>query len=398
MDTRKLINITTKIGSGATPKGGKNSYGTSGISLIRSLNVYDYQFDHDQLAFINQNQADELSNVVVQEADILLNITGASVARCCIVPKKILPARVNQHVAIIRVDKNHAIPKFVFYSLVNPLIKNTLFNLAQGGATREALTKSTIENFEIRMPSISVQQKITFILSAYDDLIENNTRRIQILEQMAQTIYKEWFVNFRFPGYENSKFVDSPLGKIPEGWEVKKLGKVITFIKGKKPRNVYENLINGLVKLLLLDNIATWNYKYTDYEGRVCIKEGDIVMVMDGASSGKVFIGLNGFLGSTLATIKMINNKEIIYQMYYFLVDNIKNISANNTGAAIPHANKDYINQLDIVIPANVITKSFYEFINPINSQIVNLKSKINNLRHTRDLLLPKLMSGEVEV
>ncbi len=137
---------------------------------------------------------------------------------------------------------------------------------------------------------------------------------------------------------------------------------------GKKPRNVYANLTNGSVKLLLLDNIATGNYQYTDYEERVCIKENDIVMVMDGASSGRVFIDLNGFLGSTLATIKMIGDTESVYQIYYFLIDNFKNISDNNTGAAIPHANKDYINQLDIVIPSNKITKSFYEFVRAIQS------------------------------
>lgn len=149
----KLGEITSKIGSGATPRGGKNSYSSSGISLIRSLNVYDFIFDMDQLAYINQKQADELSNVVVQEDDVLLNITGASVARCCIVPKKILPARVNQHVAIIRIDKSYAIPRYVFYYLVNPSNKQAILNLAQGGATREALTKSTIENYEIQLPS-----------------------------------------------------------------------------------------------------------------------------------------------------------------------------------------------------------------------------------------------------
>ena len=124
----KLKDITTKIGSGATPSGGKQSYKTTGIALIRSLNVFDLNFSYDELAYINDEQAKKLNNVTIEPDDILLNITGASVARCCILPKNLLPARVNQHVSIIRINKGLANPYFIQYLLVSPYYKQKLLH------------------------------------------------------------------------------------------------------------------------------------------------------------------------------------------------------------------------------------------------------------------------------
>lgn len=142
-----LREITNKIGSGATPTGGKESYKQEGISLIRSMNVYDFTFEYKELAKIDDRQATKLDGVVVEENDVLLNITGASVGRCTIVPKDILPARVNQHVAIIRVNSSLADAKFLLYSINTSFHKSRLLNISDTGSTREALTKSDIENF-----------------------------------------------------------------------------------------------------------------------------------------------------------------------------------------------------------------------------------------------------------
>ncbi len=147
-----LKDVTSKIGSGATPRGGKEVYKTEGIRLIRSLNVYDYRFEFSNLAFIDEAQAAELDNVTVATRDILLNITGASVARCCMVPSYLMPARVNQHVAIVRSDPGRADPHYVLDTINSDQNKQQLLALAQGGATREALTKETIENFPIMLP------------------------------------------------------------------------------------------------------------------------------------------------------------------------------------------------------------------------------------------------------
>ena len=155
----KIKDISTKIGSGATPRGGKESYKEFGISLIRSLNVYDYNFVLKNLAKIDEYQAQKLRNVIVEKNDILLNITGASVARCTMVPDKILPARVNQHVSIIRINESLADAKYVLNTVNSNSFKNGLLNLAYTGATREALTKDDISNFKIPLPPLLIQKK-----------------------------------------------------------------------------------------------------------------------------------------------------------------------------------------------------------------------------------------------
>lgn len=151
-DVTTLEEVTTKIGSGATPRGGKGAYKPEGISLIRSMNIYDYEFELADLAFIDDEQAAQLDNVTVQARDVLLNITGASVCRCSMVPSHLLPARVNQHVAIIRADTRRMDPFYLLDTINNDHNKQKLLNLAQGGATREALTKETICNFPILLP------------------------------------------------------------------------------------------------------------------------------------------------------------------------------------------------------------------------------------------------------
>jgi type I restriction enzyme S subunit len=162
----QLKQITTKIGSGATPRGGKEAYKSSGITLIRSLNIYDYHFDHDGLAYIDDDQAAQLDNVVVERRDILLNITGASVARCCMVPSYLLPARVNQHVAIIRVDTEACDPFYVLTTINDERHKRQILALAQGGATREALTKDTISNYEIVLPPFRIVKEYSEVVTA----------------------------------------------------------------------------------------------------------------------------------------------------------------------------------------------------------------------------------------
>ena len=169
-----LGEITLKIGSGSTPTGGNNSYCTDGISFIRSQNVLDYNFKSDGLAHINKSQANKLKNVIIETGDILLNITGDSVARSCIVPTNILPARVNQHVSIIRVDSNRANPRYIFYLIQNK--KKELLLISQNGATRNALTKEVLEKIQISLPFRNIQNKISNILNTIDNLIHINTK------------------------------------------------------------------------------------------------------------------------------------------------------------------------------------------------------------------------------
>src|SRR5690606_20722246 len=181
-----------KIGSGATPRGGSNVYKDEGVSLIRSQNILDLQFSLNGLVYIDEKQADSLKNVIVESDDILLNITGDSVARVCKVPEYVLPARVNQHVAIIRADLNKVNPGFILYNLIYQ--KEELLSQSEIGATRKAITKSMIDKFQLNMPVLHEQNVIVSILSSLDDKIDLLHRQNQTLEQLAETLFRQWFV------------------------------------------------------------------------------------------------------------------------------------------------------------------------------------------------------------
>ena len=163
---RRLVDITTKIGSGATPRGGEEAYKSDGISLVRSLNVYDDGFREDRLARIDDEQAARLSNVVVETDDVLLNITGASVARCCLIPTDMLPARVSQHVSIIRPQPGIVISALLQYTLIAPDNKKRLLHTGEdGGSTRQAITKAQLQDFVVEFPeSLTAQRRIVGIL------------------------------------------------------------------------------------------------------------------------------------------------------------------------------------------------------------------------------------------
>jgi len=237
----QLGKICLKIGSGATPRGGKDAYRGGNTALIRSQNIYNDRFTRDGLAYINDSQAHELRNVVVEKNDVLLNITGDSVARCCQVDPDVLPARVNQHVAIIRTKPEMLDARFLRYVLISPSMQDHLLALASAGATRNALTKAMIESLYIRAPLIEEQRAIAHILGTLDDKIELNRRANETLESMARTLFKAWFVDFEpvraklegrwqrgqslpsLPAHLYDLFpdrlVDSEFGEVPGGWE-----------------------------------------------------------------------------------------------------------------------------------------------------------------------------------
>lgn len=197
-NTTNLKSITSKIGSGATPKGGKAAYKSEGMSLIRSMNVHDRQFKEKDLALIDDDQASKLSNVELLEGDVLLNITGASVARCCVVPHKYLPARVNQHVSIIRVNDNTIKPELLCYLLTSKYYKDILLGIGEAGSTRQAITKAQIENFEISFPKGKENQdKFIKQLSMLEgDVLKLQriyTKKLEALDELKKSILQKAF-------------------------------------------------------------------------------------------------------------------------------------------------------------------------------------------------------------
>lgn len=191
-EVKNLKDITSKIGSGATPKGGNESYKEEGVSLIRSLNVYNNSFKYKDLAHIDNEQAEALNNVVIERGDVLLNITGASVARCCIVPLNVLPARVNQHVSIIRV-KDIINSSFLNYQLTSHAYQNSLIMLSKSnGATREALTKGQLELLKIILPPLSLQQLFAQKIEAIEkenELIKQSIKETEELFNSRMDYY-----------------------------------------------------------------------------------------------------------------------------------------------------------------------------------------------------------------
>ena len=207
--------------------------------------------------FIGERHADELKNVEIFQEDVLLNITGDSVARVCQVAPDVLPARVNQHVAIIRPDSVNLDAGYLRYCLVTPEMQTLLLSWAGSGGTRNALTKGMIESLEIPLPALSEQRAIAHVLGTLDDKIELNRRMDETLEAMARALFKSWFVDFEpvrakmegrwrrgesLPGLPAEHYdlfperlVDSELGEVPAGWEVRALGEIVEVVGGTTP-------------------------------------------------------------------------------------------------------------------------------------------------------------------
>lgn len=182
-----LMGVATKIGSGATPRGGEQAYKSQGVSLIRSLNVHDLGFKYAKLAFLDDLQASELQNVEVLERDVLLNITGASVARCVVVPREVLPARVNQHVAIIRPIAAKLDAEFLHYLLVSKPYKDQLLQAGEdAGATRQAITKAQIQEFEVTFPPTLTEQRT--IVERIDALLIESLRLARVYERKLEAL------------------------------------------------------------------------------------------------------------------------------------------------------------------------------------------------------------------
>ena len=264
----RLGDICEKIGSGATPHGGKEAYCLEGISFVRSQNIGDFSFSANGLAYINNEQAKKLSNVELKPNDVLLNITGDSVARACIIDSEYLPARVNQHVAVIRGKKDIVLSSYLLYFL--QWKKKHLLQLASAGATRNALTKSMIEQLEIELPTIEQQRKIVGVLDEIQEKIRLNQKINDNLEQQAETLFKSWFVDFE--SVSNLGFIESEIGRIPHGWRVYKLSEFVPIITGKKNANVSSD--NGAYPFFSCSQDFSWTDEYS-FEGHAILVAGN---------------------------------------------------------------------------------------------------------------------------
>lgn len=377
----KLKDICLKIGSGATPKGGKEAYCDEGISLIRSQNVLDFTFSYDGLAHINDQQAEKLSNVEVKPQDILLNITGDSVARVCTVDPRALPARVNQHVAIIRPDENRVLSSYILYFL--QMIKPYLLQIAAGGATRNALTKSMIENLELEVPDILSQKKIVSVLDDIQGKIRDNNEINKNLSDLLQAIYQKQFGEVSLGA--NQGILSDICSYSKEKVAVSELN-VNTYFSTENmlPEKAGSTKATSLPTTLqttacrkgdtLISNIRPY-FKKIVYCEDMCGCSTDVLCFTPVQSQ------YAAYLFSTLYTDKF----------FAFMV-------AGSKGTKMPRGDKQQIMTYPVVLPAENELEEFNAIAFPVLEQLNSNKAENKRLSALRDALLPKLMSGELDV
>ena len=430
----RLGDVCEKIGSGATPRGGRDVYLEDGpYALIRSQNVYNNGFHRDGLAFIGETHATELKNVEVAADDVLLNITGDSVARACQVASDVLPARVNQHVAILRTDPTRLNSLFLRYFLICPETQTMLLSWAESGGTRNALTKGMIESFTIPLPPLDEQRAIAHVLGTLDDKIELNRRMNATLEAMARAVFKDWFVDFgpvraKLEGREPylppevwslfpDRLVDSELGEIPEGWEVKALGEHFDAVKGVSYKG------SGLSDIgMPLHNLNSvyegGGYKhegikyYTgEYAERHVVCPGDVIVANTEQGHDRLLIGYaaivprffgdRGIVSHHLFRLRPKADSAFTPAFLCHLVnspqmhDVVSGYANGTTVNMLPIAG---VQQPEIVCPPQPLVVAFDSLAAKAEQRREELVSGSRTLAAQRDALLPKLVSGEVRL
>jgi type I restriction enzyme S subunit len=388
MNRVKLGDVCEKIGSGATPRGGSDVYLPKGqIALIRSQNVYNDGFKKEGLVYITDIHAKELDNVTVGPDDVLLNITGDSVARCCQVPTDVLPARVNQHVAIIRPRKEKLDPRYLRYYLIEPTTQNHLLLLAGGGATRNALTKGMIESLVIDLPPLPEQRAIAAVLGALDDKIELNRRMNRTLEAIAQAVFRHWFV-------ENEE---------AEGWEVGRLGDVAENIRRTAnaddvdPRTNYiglEHMPRGSIAL------SEWGKASELASNKFIFKEGEFLFGKLRPYFHKVGIApVDGVCSTDILVIAPKSSEWYGFVLGHISSEELINYTnAASTGTKMPRTNWADIASYEVAIPPLKLAEKFNGIFLPMMQRIRGNIMQSRTLAALRDALLPRLMRGEVRV
>ena len=405
---KELSSITSKIGSGLTPRGGNSVYTDNGISLIRSQNVLDMDFSTENLAYIDEVQAEKLKNVIVEKNDILLNITGDSIARCTIVPEEILPARVNQHVSIIRC-KNTEQSKYVMYYL--QYIKKYLLQISKGGGTRNALTKEAIGKLPIKISDDC--NKISKILDNIDQKIHTNNQINQELEAMAKTLYDYWFVQFDFPD-QNAKPYKSSGGKmvyhpelkreIPEGWGVDSLWNIANFYNGlamqKYRPDTNEDDYLPVIKIREMMNGFSKDTERArlDIPSEAVVDRGDILFSWSATLEVIIWGKEKGALNQHIFKVTSDTYpKSFIYfelKSYLKVFKAIAELRKTTMG----HITQDHLKQAKIVVPPIELISKLDAKLQPIMLKQQILENQNQELTQLRDWLLPMLMNGQVKV
>lgn len=370
--------------------------------MIRTTNFEKDDFNED-LKYISEHAYHYLKKSKVYPGDILMNkiATPGNVYR---MPNLGRPVSLAMNLFLLRTDETRLNQTYAYYWLKanEPYVKS----FACGAATA-TITKKAVRDLEIHLPNIAAQQRISGVLSAYDDLIENSQRRIKILESMARALYREWFVHFRIPAevltkaaVSPKKFFTSPLGDIPQGWGVKKLGDLCNLTKDS-----YKDAEHSELPLLDLARMPSRSLAPSDTgtpaeltTSRIIFQKGDTLFGAIRCYLHKVVV--MHYAGVTNTSVLVLRPKAQCFRSLLAIVasdfDTIRWAETQSTGTKMPVINWGVFQGMPSPVPSKALAQAFEEIAGPMLDEIGVLSTKIQNLRRTRDLLLPRLLSGQV--
>lgn len=402
MSTKKvrLQDICISISDGDHQAPPKSNLGIPFVTISNITNLN--QIDFSDTMFVPRWYYEKIDSKRKAKAnDILYSVVGSFGIPVFIKNNKEFIFQ--RHIAILRPNIKEIVPEYLYYVMLGREFYMIADSVAVGAAQR-TITLSSLRNIEIVIPEIVKQQRIVNIISTYDDLIENNQKQIKLLEEAAQRLYKEWFVDLRFPGYENVEIVDG----VPEGWQYKKVSSFGSVITGKTPSTAKSQYYGGEVPFI----------KIPDMHKGIFPLVTEVTLSLEGANSQKnKFIPKNSIMVSCIATVGLVNisiedcqtNQQInsivladersLYYLYFAMKD-LKSLldGVGSNGATMTNVNKEKFSNLSILCPDTLLLEKYHEYSKPLFDKILNLSKNINYLTEARDRLLPKLMSGEIEV
>lgn len=400
----RLSSLVTKIRSGATPKGGAESYlpARQRYALIRSQNVFDHRFDEKGLAFISDQQARDLAGAELQANDVLLNITGDGITfgRACLVPDHVLPACVNQHVMLIRTNRDLCYPRYLAAWLALPSTKAHIESFNSGGS-RRAITKGHIESFDVPLPPIELQRIIGDLSANINDRIDNLRQINATLETIAAALFKSWFVDFDSMPPENMQ--ESEQGLIPKGWRVASLDAIADYLNGLAlqkfpPESETEFLPVIKIAQLRAGNTQGADKASTKLKLEYIVEDGDVLFSWSGSLEVEVWTGGHGALNQHLFKI---TSRVVPKWFYYFAtrlhLPDFRAIAASKA-TTMGHIQRKHLTDAKVVVPSPDAMTKFDSVIAPLFEQRINNALQARTLTALRDTLLPRLIAGQLRV
>ena len=363
--------------------------------FLNANNVTQNGFDFSTRQFITEHKDNVLRKGKLQRDDVVLTTRG-TIGNTAFFNSSVIydHMRINSGMVILRCNKNKISPAYLYYFLRSLHFHRQVHSL-RSGVAQPQLPIRDMKHIKIPLPKLSVQLSIASILSAYDDLIENNRRRIQLLEQAARLIYKEWFVHLRFPGHEHVKIKDG----VPEGWEKKPLGEIADITMGQSPKSIYYNEDgNGLP---FHQGVADFGVRFPSHQTYCTVKNrlaepGDILFSVR-APVGRINITTNKIvIGRGLAAIR--SNRDQQNFLFYALKNHFFKEDMIGGGAIFAAITKKDLHGVELLQALDRVAEMFMEHVVPIDLQIEKLHQSNEQLTKARDLFLPKLMTGEITV